>query len=297
MTVVAAKISVSIAGQSGNILGISSESYRDSSRNLIGGHWWPVLDIDSVTFSITPSLPYDDSQPTTSFGQLRIRNASSGSLRDLVDKFIESDLAGQPVTVKRGDASDAFGDMELVYEAEIDRVQVNEEELTIGLRSKLSKTRRAINSKVFDDGTSNEALIGQTVPNVFGEVRQVAPKFISGPALALFAADNMSRIIDVFEGAAVTQAWTPLAISTGDSRIDILAGEDGNTKGFQLESSPTLPITCDLIGPLANFVDETSVLDWTFDDWTADDPDDASVFEGTARPSLKTPAGARLTLR
>lgn len=254
--------------------GFSSTAYFLSTDGLEGGIWHTGLNPD-IPLDIGISTEHDNSTPLQNFGAVRVADVGDADFPHIIDRFLSGDLSGQKAEVRRGYTDQTLSQMEIWYKSRSDKINYANRLLTITQRSRNDWLQATIADQVHADAP-NKTLINRTVPVGIGEVFQSGGQVFDAPNLIYFLSRSMARLRGVSEGGAPTENFSEL------------------DWGAQLTSNPSRQPTFDFAGPVTANETETNVVNWTFDDWTADEPDGIDVYEiaGSADISENASGGA-----
>jgi len=227
--VIAAKIQYSVEGVI-TTLGVSSVPYFADASGLLNRTWYPILD-RSVRVSVDVSLPWGGGSPSQSIGDILLINGGDGEYQRVLDMLISAQLAGLVTEVRRGYTDQAWDDLpDIVFISRNDGRRFDGEQLVIPQRP-LRDLDQPINNEVFDEGTPNQRLVNQTVPNVLGEVFQIEPLIEDPPNQRYFSARNLAATRQVQTGGSVTDNWAE------------------TDTGHQMTAGVNLVITAHIAGP------------------------------------------------
>jgi len=227
--VIAAKIQYSVEGVI-TTLGVSSVPYFADASGLLNRTWYPILD-RSVRVSVDVSLPWGGGSPSQSIGDILLINGGDGEYQRVLDMLISAQLAGLVTEVRRGYTDQAWDDLpDIVFISRNDGRRFDGEQLVIPQRP-LRDLDQPINNEVFDEGTPNQRLVNQTVPNVLGEVFQIEPLIEDPPNQRYFSAGNLAATRQAQTGGNVTDNWAE------------------TDTGHQMTAGSNLVITAHIAGP------------------------------------------------
>ena len=265
-----AKIEFSVDGVI-STLGVSTAPYFGDAAGLVNNTWYPILQTD-ISVEISAVLPWESGNPEDSFGTLRLVNGADGLNDHVLDRFINAQVSGLDTEIKRGDSGETFDEMEPWFLSKSDRLWFQGRTLLISQRSRLDILSKPLITQVFDETTPNPRLVNQSVPLLIGPAFQINPPIFDAQNQIFYVASNASNIPVVRQGGARTSNFEEV-----DFGFQVIAGSLDNP----------LPFTADAIGPAPDAQSETIVVDWTFDSWTSDDPDDIDVTESTSGSPLE----------
>jgi len=270
--IVAAKIQYSVGGAI-TTLGVASAPYFASASGLLNRTWYPILD-SAVSVAVDVSLPWDSGSPSQQIGDIMLTNGGDGEFQHVLDLLIPAQLAGLVTEVRRGYTDQSWDELpDLIFKARNASKRFDGESLIIPQRPFLDRLDQPIAQQVFDETTPNPRIVNSTVPLLLGRAFQIEPLIWDAPNQIYYTAQNLSEIDRVLEGGAVTLSWTPVEF------------------GHQMTAGVNLQVTVDAIGPPPDAAIETTVIDWTFDAWTAGLPDGINVTDSPPDAVIAESAG------
>lgn len=258
--IVGTKLKFSVDGAI-STLGLSSGPYFRSTAGLVRNTWFPVLDT-AIPVDIDTTLPWEDGAPADSFGAIRAINGGDAIDPYILDQLLSAQVSGLEAETKRGYEDEDWENWEPYALTKSDRLSFDGEDLTITQRSALDALDQPLIQQVFDETTPNPRIVFRRVPLLMGPAFQIEGLIWDAPNQIHYIASNQSNVSAVREGGARTDNFGLL-----DFGVQMLQG-----------SSP-LQLTFDAIGPAPDTLSQSTVVDWAFDAWTGDNPDDIDVTE------------------